>query len=145
MLSACVLTALAFEQTGQRVEHPGLCPAHVGLANRIEPPALIIEETSLVMEILNSPASNVLSHVQRTVVEFTTLDERNNRTRCGVRIRGIRVVIVVFRPPLRKKEIGLPVTMTAFERRLKLVCAWAGFNDPLQRKQYVSCVKIVDP
>src|SRR5688500_3296073 len=145
MLSACVLTALAFEQTGQRVEHPGLCPAHVGLANRVEPPALIIEETSLVMEILNGPASNVLSHVQRTVVELTTLDEGNNRARSGGRIDGIGAVIVVCRPPLRKKQIARTVTITTVKRRSKLVTGWARFNDPLQRKQYVRGVKVIDP
>ena len=37
-----------FKQTGQRIKHPGLCPAHEGRANCVEAPALIIKETSAV-------------------------------------------------------------------------------------------------
>jgi len=56
-----LLTALRLEQTRQGVKHPGLGPAHVGFANRVEPPALIVEEASLVTQILNCPASNIVS------------------------------------------------------------------------------------
>src|SRR5688572_5867660 len=65
-----VSNAVALEQTRQRIEHPALRPAHVWFANRVKPPALIIEEASLVAQIFNCPASNILSHVQRSLVEL---------------------------------------------------------------------------
>src|SRR4051812_46763785 len=62
-----------------------------------------------------------------------------------MRIRWIRIVIVVFRPAVRKKERLLPVTEAMFQRLLKLFTERAIRVYSFQRKQNVRCVEAVDP
>src|SRR5262249_44180846 len=62
-----------------------------------------------------------------------------------MRIRRIKVVIVVFRPTVRKKEGGLPVLIAAFERRLKFIFSCRDVGYALQGEEHVSGVEVVDP
>jgi hypothetical protein len=52
-----------------------------------------------------------------------------------VRIRRIEFVIVVFRPPVRKKEGALPVAIATLERWLKLVFSYQDVDYALEREE----------
>jgi hypothetical protein len=92
---------------------------------------LIIKETSTITQVIDGPARNIPGQRRCIGIKITTLEESHNCTRCGVRIHRIRIVIVVFRPPLRKKEAGLPEVIAAFERWLKFFFLWRNIDDAL--------------
>src|SRR6185369_10390791 len=80
----------------------------------------------------------------RLVIELAALEESYNCTGCGVRIRRIKVVIVVFRPTVRKKEGVFPVLIATLEPLLKFIFSCRVYY-ALQREEYVSGVEVVDP
>ena len=81
---------------------------------------------------------------QSVVVELATFEKRNDCTGCGVRIRRIKIVIVVFRPTVRKKERVLPISIAVLERLLKFAFSYR-VDYALQREEYLSGVEVVDP
>src|SRR4030095_15980492 len=124
-----------------RIKHPAFSPAHVGFANRIKTSSLIIKETAPVAQVLKRPGRNFLGHRQRISVETATLKESNDRAGGCVRIRRIRLVMVVFRPPIRKKEVLLPIFVTALHCGVKLCSECSRVNYALEGKEYVSSVQ----
>ena len=53
--------------------------------------------------------------------------------------------MVVFRPPVRKKEVVFPILITALECRLKLGATRSRVDYALEGKEYVSGVEVIDP
>src|SRR5215213_4703164 len=114
------------------------------VAHRVEASSLIIKEASTVAQVFNRPACNFPGQAQRFVIELAAFEESYDCTGCGMRIRRIKIVIVVFRPTIRKKEVALPILEAALKSLLKFIFSYR-VDYALQREEYVSSVEVVDP
>ena len=96
------------QEPSQRVEHPGLRPTHERRAHAIETPTLVVEEALWVAEVSDRPNRSLLGEGEGIVVQFAQIQKRNYTGGCCMRINWVEPVMVVFWPPIRKKEASPP-------------------------------------